>query len=178
MTLGVIIAIVVGLILLRFATKIIAKLIGLLLCVVAVIGIMYIYSWGPFSKNLTAISTLEEKYCEEEGGDKDICECVVAKIKLDVLQRFSNEEIKAIEEDKIKSFRVLTKSMEATKEESIACLTLRGEEDKYQRFLLDFAQLSEEDIDFIKDKGKEIGDWIKDKADSIGESLEDIDDRY
>lgn len=176
-TLTAVIAVILGVLLLKFATKILFKLLGFALCVLAAVVFMYVFSWGPFKKNITQIQTLEEKYCEEERDD-DICECIVAPLKLDMIQRFSNEELEAISQDKIKSFRILTKSMDATKGSSLGCLSERGAEDKYNDFLLDFAQLDKEDIDFIRSKGKEIGDWIKDKADSLGESFEEIDERY
>lgn len=176
-TITAVIAVIIGLILLKFATKLIMKLVGFMICIIAVIGFMYLFSWGPFKKNITQISTLEAKYCQTDRDD-DICECIVAKLKLDMMQRFTSAELDEITEDKLKSFRVLTKSMEATKEESLQCLALRGEEQKYKQFLLDFANLSNEDIDYIKIKGKEIGEWIKDKADSVGSSLEEIDKRY
>ena len=84
LTLGVIICVVLGIILLRFAVKVMFKILGFVLILLAVLAFMYLYSWGPFEKNITSIHALEAKYCEED-GDPDICECIVSKLKLDVI---------------------------------------------------------------------------------------------
>ncbi len=84
-------AIILVFFVLRFAKKIVVKLIGFLLISATVVGLMYYKSWGPFEHNIAELSHLQDKYCISN-ADEDICECIVQPIESDMNQRFTTDE--------------------------------------------------------------------------------------
>ena len=72
LSIGGMLILVVGLLLLWAASKILLKLLGFLLLVGAVLALMYYYSIGPFQSVPLDLDRLDQAYCGPD-GDQDIC---------------------------------------------------------------------------------------------------------
>lgn len=175
MSLTVIVAIVVALILLRYAKKFASKIITFLVVSALVVGVMYYKSWGPFKTNVADIATLEDKYCQD---DADICDCIVQPAKSDLESRFSTAELDSLREQRIKSAYVLKKSLASTKEKAILCLGVREATDKYAVFLKDFVPVENKYIDMASDKVKELSGKLRSEVENFKDNKEEIDGRY
>lgn len=175
MSLTVIVAIVVVLILLRYARKFASKIFTFIIVAALVLGVMYYKSWGPFETNVADIATLEDKYCNK---DPDICDCIVQPAKADMAIRFSEAELDSLGEMRIKSAYILKKSLASTKEQAIICLGLKGATDKYAVFLKDFVPIENQYIDMATDKIKVLSGKLKSEVETFRENKDKIDSRY
>lgn len=176
-TITIVAAIVIVLLLLKFATKFIAKIFGILLVAGLVIGFMYYKSIGPFKQNVTDIYALEEKYCDQE-VDKDICDCIIKNIKRDMKRRFTRAELDSLAQQRIKAAYVLKKSMNSTKTDALNCLESRDAAHKYKQFRNDFIPIENKYLEIIEDKAKELGDNVRQEIKDFLLNKDDIDDKY
>jgi len=176
-SLSVLGAIMLAFFVLRFAKKIVVKLIGFLLISAAVIGLMYYNSWGPFEHNIAELSHLQDKYCINN-ADEDICDCIVQPIERDMIQRFTPDELKILSAQRIKVAYVLKKSMNKTKEQALSCLEKRNATEKYKQFIHDFIPIENKYLIFAEDKVDELTGAVKDEVTSFQESKKSIDDKY
>ena len=175
MSFTVILAIVVVLILLKYARKFASKIFIFLMVSALVVGAMYYKSWGPFETNVADIATLEDKYCNL---DPDICDCIVQPAKADMATRFSKVELDSLGEMRIKSAYILKKSLASTKEQAIVCLGLKGATDKYAVFLKDFVPVENQYIDIATDKIKVLSGKLRSEVETFRENKDEIDGRY
>ncbi|PCJ67207.1 MAG: hypothetical protein COA58_02500 [Bacteroidetes bacterium] len=177
LSLSVILVIVGAFILLKYARKLVSKIIGVVGITAGILGFMYYKSIGPFKNNVADISHLEEKYCGSD-GDRDICDCILKPAKQDIASRFSSKEIDNLSNEKIKAVYVLQKSLAATKEQALACLTLKGESKKYKVFLQDFIPIENRYLDLAGEKIKDLGEKVRKEVHTFNENKEDIDNKY
>lgn len=177
MSITLIAIIIVALLILKFAKRIFSKLIGVILISVVIVGYMYKNSIGPFQKNIADISQLQEKYCQSE-GDKDICDCILKPALLDIQNRFTEREIDSLKVEKIKAAYILQKSLRATKEQALVCLSSKGSTEKYNVFLQDLIPVENSYLDIVGEKVRDLGDKLKEEVTSYQESKEDIDSKY
>jgi hypothetical protein len=177
MSITLIAIIAVALLMLKFAKRIFAKLIGVVLLSAVIVGYMYKSSIGPFKKNVADISQLEKKYCQPD-GDRDICDCILKPALQDITNRFTTAEIDSLTVQKIKAAYILQKSLQATKEEALICLAEKGGTVKYKVFLQDLIPIENSYLDVIGEKARNLGDKLKEKATSFQDNKEDIDSKY
>ena len=176
------VAIIIGaFILLKFARKFASKIVGVLLILGLALSFMYYKSLGPFTENVADIQHLEDKYCGKN-GDHDICDCILKPAQADMKTRFSKSEIAELGDQKIRAAYVLKKSLSASKEAAIICLTnklgLEGAENKYKVFLQDFVPIENKYLDFAEEKARELGEKLKNEVKTFQENKKDIDDKY
>ena len=176
-SLTVILIIIAVILLLKVVKNIFSKLFGVLLIVGVVLGFMYYKGYGPFNNNVTDLSFLENKYCEND-GDPDICECILKPARQDMANRFSKNELDSLAVQKIRAAYVLQKSLSATKEEALVCLASKGATDKYKVFLQDFVPIDNKYLDKIGDKARSLTDQLKGELNQLKEDKEGIDDKY
>ena len=176
-SLTVILIIIAAILLLKVVKNIFSKLFGVLLIVGVVLGFMYYKGYGPFNHNVTDLSFLENKYCEND-GDPDICECILKPARQDMANRFSKNELDSLAVQKIRAAYVLQKSLSATKEEALVCLASKGATDKYKVFLQDLVPIDNKYLDMIGDKARSLTDQLKGELNQLKEDKEGIDDKY
>lgn len=175
MSYTLIVAILIGLAILKFAGKIMNKILGILLVVIAVFVIFYLNDLPPFQKNRASIAFLEEKYCTT---DVDICDCVVNTLKTDFAQRFSSVEREEINQDKLKSAYTLKKLLKSNKSAIEECLAKRQKEDKFKQFLKDLLPIQNKYLDQVESKFKTLETSLKDKVNNVKVEKKDIDSRF
>ena len=164
---------VLALAILKFAAKLIAKIFGFILLVVAVILFLYHQGLGPFKQNHISIQDLEFKYCEVE-QDIDKCDCIIKPIKTDIQSRFSKSEIEELERNRLKGAYILNKSLQAQKEEIAICLRKRDALDALEEFQQDLIPIDNEIIrkitgvfNTLQQKAQENWDNLKEDKDQI-----------
>ena len=143
----------------------------------AILFFMFKYSMGPFKNDVVNMSDLQEKYCSPD-GDQDICDCILRPLKDDMEARFSATEIDSFRHQKIKAAYVLQKSLRATKETALACLTVKGQANKYTVFLQDFVPIENKYLNSVGDKARDLGDRLKAEISNFKNYKEDIDKKY
>lgn len=177
LSIGAIVVLILAIVLIVFASRIIVKLAGFLFAVLAVLGVMYYFSWGPFEEEAIDVWHLDSKYCLEE-VDHDICECIIEPIHDDIHGRFSAEELAALKEDKVKSLYVFKKSLDASKERSMQCLSERQAQAKYKEFLEDLLPVNSELMHEVNAQTKKWWGKLKKGVEDFREDKEEIDDKY
>lgn len=176
-SLGSIVLLIAGFLLLRFASTILIKILGFLFCLVAAVGMMYYFSWGPFKEYELSVEQLELRYCVTL-SDSDLCECVVQPLKRDMEQRFTFEELEKIKNNKAENAYVFKKSLASTKEEAIACLKLKGQEAKYQTFIHDLIPVNNQNLEWLTEKTKSMSRKLEGAIDSFNFKKDWIDNKY
>lgn len=158
-TIIVIVLIVSGILLLRFASKFIFKLMGLLLFAPAILIILYLFNIGPFSTNLFSRDNLSKKFCISE-QTLDVCECVVKKYKTLVESKFTEEELNEIENKNYESAYVFK---QLTDQLAIQTAICSGSEDsakilmdKFMTGLIPFGLSPSKGLDWISEKTGEM----------------------
>lgn len=177
MTLTTVVVIAAAFFVLKFAQKIMSKLIGVIVLGAVVLGYMYKQSIGPFKENVASLAYLQEKYCGAD-GDKEICDCILSPALADMQSRFSDAEMDSLKVQKIKAAYVLQKSLSATKEKALMCLSTKGSTEKYKVFLQDFVPIENKYLDELGEKAREVTGKLKDELTGFQESKETIDSKY
>ncbi len=131
-----IIILVIGVILIiRWMSSIILKLIG-----IAIILMIFSYlflDWHPFPQDFNSESTflekIEKKYCNEK-EESTICECVVEPLMEELRDKYSPEEMKNLQKNKIQFIEAVTEIIENKKDDFKDCLGDSDEWRKVQNF--------------------------------------------
>ena len=163
--------------LIKFATKLIAKVVGVMVLVAVVVGFLYTKGIGPFQDKSLDIASLTEKYCENP-EEEAICDCILRKAEADMRNRFNAEEIDALTDERIRAAYVLKMSLDATKPAAMQCLQKRGMEQKYKQFTNDFIPIENEYLEVVGDKAKQWSEKLKQEAQDFLLNKNDIDSRY
>ncbi len=176
-TLTIVVVVIAAFLIFRFAKQLFSKIFGVLIIAGAILFFMFKYSMGPFKNDVVNMSDLQEKYCNPD-GDQDICDCILRPLKDDMEARFSATEIDSFRHQKIKAAYVLQKSLRATKETALACLTVKGQANKYTVFLQDFVPIENKYLNSVGDKARDLGDRLKAEISNFKNYKEDIDKKY
>ena len=139
---------VIAILILRFATSILLKLIGFLVIAGLVIFLMFHFGVGPFKQNPISIQTMEDKYCGQELQNNK-CDCIVKNIVNDLNERWSKEELASAENNRTKMAYMVKKSFEAKKKDILSCLAARGAETELKEFTKDLFPIQNEFLDKI-----------------------------
>ena len=149
-----IVAFLLLLLLLWYATKFLIRIVIFLLILFVGIGYLYINKIGPFNHDDIKINSLKELYCNDN-GDEDICNCIV-----EVIEKHTDSLIEINPNDKY----ILPKSIFNSYDESLTCLKLKNAESKYKEFLLEISNYEKITIpDSIKHKAHQVGEQILEK---------------
>jgi hypothetical protein len=178
MNIALIIGVIAGIIMLKYAMGFLFKIIGILL-IIGVIGVFcYQKGFWPFDKNLASVSTLEEKYCNGDKDKANKCDCIVKIIKSDINKRFTKDELKTLDSNRIKSAYLIKRSLDFCEPQIIKCLESKGAANDLASFKLELMKMDNFGIE-------ELGDWFNDKRskledafDGVGNEKDDIDGRF
>jgi hypothetical protein len=178
MGLALVIGIIIGILILRFAIGFLFKFFGILL-VVGCLGIYcYQKAYWPFDKNLASITLLEEKYCEGESAKPHKCECIVKVLEKDINKRFTKEEIKALDANRIKSAYLIKRSLDYCEPQIKKCLSKKKSEGELEEFKMEMLKLDQSGIGALSE-------WLKKKKQTVSETIngvkiekEDVDKKY
>ena len=178
MNLIIIVGVIAGIVLLKYAVGFLFKLFGFLL-IVALVGLFcYQRGFWPFNKNLTSVSVLEERYCNGKTEDRNKCNCIVQVLKKDIHKRFSDSELKELDRDRMKSAYLVKKSLEYCEPRIKNCLETKGAESDLTEFKLEMLQMDNMGI-------QEAGTWFQTRKNELKKLLddavsdkEDVDKRY
>ncbi len=103
----------------RFLTGILMKLV-IFLIIVGVGGYaLFHYGIWPFDKKIESFEAIENKFCP---SDPLICNCIVQTLDKDIKSRFTQEELKELDENSLKFQYVVQKSTQARQAEILSCL--------------------------------------------------------
>lgn len=163
-----IIALIIGILVIKFATGVLLKLIGVLCLLGGLLIVLYQHAIWPFHENAISIEWLEKKYCEGENKDGLKCDCIVKSIRADLNNRFTSDELTELGENRIKQAYVIKKSYDARLPDIKICLGENAEKE-----LKSFNEAL-----WLQDKEtlKKTGDWFSEKSGNIKESYEDLKD--
>lgn len=176
-TIASIIAIVVAGILIRFATKFLLKLLGwMLLLVVGVYG-MYHYGIGPFEQNPISIQNLEETYCETPGQEIK-CTCIIQIIKADLQNRFTDAEMKDIQDDRAQLLYVMQKSFNKVKPEIQQCLGSKNAEEEFKEFTNDLIPIDNEILERLSKLKDDITETAESQIDDLSSKKKELDEKF
>lgn len=119
----IVIAIIIGILILKFLSKIAFKVILLILVIALVVYFLLFWQGGQLdlgNKDFIMIE-LQQKYCQD---DKNLakCKCIIDPVMNDIRQEYSNRELLELQQDKLKSLRVILKSLNEKKDEIRQCL--------------------------------------------------------
>lgn len=170
MNMEILIAVVIGVALLKFAVGFIFKVLGFFALMVAAFLILYQMEIWPFEKNLATIKILELRYCKGEGNDKIKCNCIVKTLKKDINERFSREEIEELSKNRIKAAYILKKSLDAKEIEIISCLASKKSESLLPEFK---RELIAQESDILN----KFGDWLEKGKERFSESFNNLNDK-
>lgn len=111
------IVIVVAFLVIRFVTKVLAKVIAFLIVAAVVVYFLFYWDGGFISigKKEFILYELEEKYCSED-GDNIKCECMIKPLLEDIRSKYTEEEIKSIGKDNRETIKILRKSIQENRE--------------------------------------------------------------
>ncbi len=107
---------------------------GILFIALAVLGVMYMMNAGPFKNEIAGIQNLKEKFCNEKASANK-CDCIVKKLEIDIRERFSSDEIKELEDNKLLMLGAAIKSFKAQEEAIDACLEVRNASHEKEEFI-------------------------------------------
>lgn len=168
MNIGWIIAFAAGILIIRFATGLLLKILGLACLVGGALILMYNYGIWPFREQTISIEWLEKQYCDSENPDRLKCNCIVKKIKRDIDNRFTNEELDAMSENRLKVAYTLKKSYDAQLVEIKSCLGANAE--------IELKEFNDALWHRDQETLKKTGQWLSEKSGSIKESFQELKD--
>jgi alpha-N-acetylglucosamine transferase len=168
---------VIAILILRFATSILLKILGFLAIAGLVIFLMFHFGVGPFKQNPISIQTMEEKYCGQ-ALQKNKCDCIVQNIVDDLHERWSNEELAESENNRTRMAYMVKKSFEAKKQDIVSCLAKRGAEAELKEFTKDLFPIQNDFLNKIGDIKDNVTEKTKGLLDSLTKKKDSIDERY
>lgn len=176
-TIGGLVTIIIAGLLIRFASKLLMKLVGWLLLIGVAVFAMYHFGIGPFKQNPVSVSLWEEKYCEN-GADQVTCDCIVKIIKADMQKRFTEVELEAIEKDRTQLLYVVQRSFNAVKPEIQACLGEANAEKALEDFRNDLIPIDNDVLQEIKQLAEGIKEGAQNQLDELLSKKESLDKKY
>lgn len=141
----------------------------------AIFGLYY-FKIGPFVKNVTHISVLKERYCNDKSPE--ICECIVQPLAKDIEKRFTKAEIDSLKNDRINAAYIFQKSLGEIKDEAKICLKSKGKEELWSQFIKETLHIDNALTDMVEnlfDDGKQA---LEEKVENVKDNKEGIDGRY
>lgn len=117
------VAIIVSVIIIRFVTKVLAKLIAIAIVCFALYYVLFQWNDGivNLGKNQFIVYDLEEKYCNDE-EDLVKCNCIILPLKADIESKYSVEELRIINKNRVEALKIFYQSIEENSQSIKACL--------------------------------------------------------
>lgn len=151
-----IIVIVLGILIIKFVVKLFFRLIVILL--IAGLGLYYIYNETDLIERNqdsitielddieignTSIIELEKKLCTnnlKSRTDSIICECIITPLVNDLKQRFSTQELKELEKDKVRYIKEILAWLKRNKKQILKELKKRNATDVWDNIINELKQ--------------------------------------
>lgn len=130
--------ILLAFVVIRFLTKILAKLIAFAIVAALIIYVLFYWNGGLINigKDTFIIYDLEEKYCEEK-MDTVKCNCIIQPLKEDIESKYTAEELDEIKNDRSESLEILMNSIRENQESIKECLQENKSGNAWNEFLDD-----------------------------------------
>jgi RecG-like helicase len=134
--------IIVAAIIIRFAVKVLAKIITVVIVAGLIILVLMFWRDGglKFKKDKFLLYELEQEYCIEK-ADTAVCECIVQVLLEDVQEKYSAEEILEISKNRMRTISVLSASLRENKEVINACLKEKDSDITLEKFIRELKSL-------------------------------------
>ena len=131
-------AIIVSVVIIRFVTKVLAKLIAIAIVGFALFYVLFQWNGGLLNlgKDKFIIYDLEQKYCVDK-MDSVKCNCIVLPLKADIESKYKAEELEKINEDRVAALKVFYQSIEENRESIKACLDENNSGGAWKEFIDD-----------------------------------------
>jgi hypothetical protein len=135
-------AIVLLFLLIRFVTKILAKVLAVVLILAAAAYFLFIWNGGLLNMGSEEflLYELKDKYCMEE-NEAVKCECIIDLLLSDVQSRYTAEEIDEIRKSRMETMKVLKESVDLQKDQIELCLKNHDADITLDDFLEDLKNL-------------------------------------
>lgn len=114
-----IVAIILAFVIIKFLTGLLLKVALFLLLLGTGLYALFHYGIWPFEKKIETLQAMESKFCP---SDPLTCNCIVQKLKQDLNNRFSREELEALDKSNLKFQYAIQKSTQARRNEILTCL--------------------------------------------------------
>lgn len=130
--------IVLAFIIIRFLTKILAKLIAFAVVAALIIYVLFYWNGGILNlgKNEFIIYDLEQKYCVEK-YDTVKCDCIIQPLKDDIESKYTAEELEALKGKQKESLNILMNSYRENQESIHECLKENNSGDAWKEIIED-----------------------------------------
>lgn len=149
-------AIVVAFMILRFIGKLLARVVSIIFVAGFVIFVLFYWRGGvlDLGNKDFMLTELQEKYCDEAQYDEIKCNCIIEPLVQDIFSEYSTDEVIEFKENKLKSLKVILKSLSANNKQIMECLRENDALEKWDEFIY---ELEDTDIDQkFKRKWKEL----------------------
>ncbi|MCB9262902.1 MAG: hypothetical protein H6607_11060 [Flavobacteriales bacterium] len=176
-TVGSLVAIALAFIIIKFATRLAMKVLGVAILLLVGVYAMYHFGVGPFKQNPIAIEVLEEKYCSNS-EEKIKCDCIVTPIKKDLMSRFTRAELEEMEDDRLSMGYAFKKSFDASKPQIMDCLKKQNAEGQLKEFTTDLIPIENEVVDALGKLKNKVQDKIETSVEDFKSKKEGIDGKY
>lgn len=167
---------IIAFLLIRSGAKFVAKAIGVLVLIAAGAYFLYFGKSSLIKDNVATIDYLKEKYCEDPSSTK--CACIVMKLESDIKNRFNEEEIASMKEDRFYSALVLKKTIKAQSNNIQSCVDDKGEPKAFQDFKNDFIPIQNKYLEEAGEMGRNAKEKVKGKIQDFIQKNKDVDSRY
>lgn len=131
-------AVIVSVVIIRFVTKILAKLIAIAIVGFALFYVLFQWNGGLLNlgKDKFIIYDLEQKYCVDK-MDPVKCNCIVLPLKADIESKYTAEELEKIIDDRVAALKILYQSIEKNRKSIKACLDENNSGGAWKEFIED-----------------------------------------
>ena len=138
----IIAAIIVGLIVLKFITKVIVKLVSFALVAGFVVFVLFYWNGGVLNTGNSGfmLDELEQKYCHEQVSEVK-CNCIIEPISKDIRAKYSKQELAKLQQNKLKSVAIIGRTAVKHKKEIRDCLRANNALDEWDKFMKDLKNL-------------------------------------
>ncbi|MFT4523026.1 MAG: hypothetical protein ACI8ZN_001978 [Bacteroidia bacterium] len=167
----------VGFALIKWGSKLLTKLLGLVLMALVVLFFMFYFEIGSFKSNPLSLQELEVKYCDSSES-KVKCSCIVKLLKADMNRRWTEDELADLEHDHVDMAYAMNKSLQIQKTAIKACLADEGAEQEWDEFTNDLIPVNNDWIERIKLEIKKLKTKTETSVQKVVDRKKDIDDRY
>lgn len=137
-----IVAVIIGILLIRFVAKVLFKVIIFLALVAAICYLIFFYKGGIKNSGdkKNVLYELQDRYCKEK-FDTIKCDCIINPLINDLTVRYKPDEIMVISKDPGKSAEIIVKLLNENKTEIKECLKEKNATYVWEDFIKDLKSL-------------------------------------
>jgi hypothetical protein len=155
----ILVLVITGLFLVKYAAKLVFKILGFIFFIIALFITLYMLNIGPWSDNILSRKSLEKKFCNSN-ADAQLCDCVVQPYVQILETKFLEDELREIENSNYESAYIYTKLYGELKSYVALCVGNADSAESllntFQNELIPVGNYAKKALDMITDKASEM----------------------